>query len=123
MPPMTLNAALQLIVGLGLLNVWMVRRTKTTAYRGGAAGTLRTEFDAYHLPPAAFYAVGALKVIAGIVMIAGLWMPLPVRAAAAVVAVLMVGAIGMHIRIKDPVLKSVPAVLMLAMCVALVVRA
>jgi uncharacterized membrane protein YphA (DoxX/SURF4 family) len=123
MPPLTLNTLLQLVVGLGLLNVWMVRSTKQTSYRGGTAGTLRAEFAAYRLPPAAFYVVGALKVIAGVVLLAGLWWPLPVRAAAAVVVVLMVGAIGMHIRIKDPVLKSVPAVLMLAMCVALVVRA
>ncbi len=123
MPPITLNAALQVIVGLGLLNVWMVRSAKPTAYRGGAAGTLRSEFEAYRLPPAAFYVVGALKVVAGIVLIAGLWWPLPVRAAAAVVAVLMIGAIGMHIRIKDPVAKSVPAALILAMCAVLLVRA
>lgn len=122
MPPLTMNAVLQLLVGLGLLNVWVVRSVKRTAYRGGAAQTLREEFAAYHLPPAAFYVVGALKVVAGVVLLAGLWWPLPVRAAAGVVAALMVGAIVMHVKIKDPVTKSVPAVIMLAMCAVLVAR-
>jgi len=123
MPPLTLNAVFQLIIGVGLLNVWLVRFNKRTSYRGGGAGTLREEFKAYQLPSAAFYVVGALKITAGILLLAGLWWPLPVRAAAAVVAVLMVGAMLMHTRIKDPILKSVPAVVLLAMCLVLVVRA
>jgi hypothetical protein len=120
MPALTLNAVLQVIVGLGLLNVWMVRRGGATSYRGGAARTLREEFTAYHLPSAAFYVVGALKIAAGVVLLAGLYWPMPVRAAAGVVAVLMVGAIVMHMRIKDPIMKSVPAVAMLLMCAVLV---
>jgi len=123
MPPLTLNAVFQLIIGVGLLNVWLVRFNKRTSYRGGGAVTLREEFKAYQLPSAAFYVVGALKITAGILLLAGLWWPLPVRAAAAVVAVLMVGAMLMHTRIKDPILKSVPAVVLLAMCLVLVVRA
>lgn len=122
MPPLTLNAALQIIVGLGLLNVWLLRNARGTSYRGGTATTLREEFAAYGLPTAAFYIVGALKIIAGIVLLAGLWWPMPVRAAAGAVAALMSGAIVMHIRIKDPVMKSVPAVIMLAMCALLVAR-
>jgi hypothetical protein len=31
---LSLPNVLQLIVGLGLLNVWLVRRDSTTAYRG-----------------------------------------------------------------------------------------
>ena len=122
MPAVTINAVLQLIVGLGLLNVWLLRGARRTSYRGGAAQTLREEFAAYQLPTAAFYLVGALKVVAGVILLAGLWWPLPVRAAAGVVAVLMVGAILMHVKIKDPVTKSVPAVIMLVMCLVLVAR-
>ena len=122
MPAVTINAVLQLIVGLGLLNVWLLRGARRTSYRGGGAQTLREEFAAYQLPTAAFYLVGALKVVAGVILLAGLWWPLPVRAAAGVVAALMVGAILMHVKIKDPVTKSVPAVIMLVMCVVLVAR-
>lgn len=122
MPTLTINTALQFIIGLGLLNVWLMRSANSTAYRGGSAQTLRAEFSAYHLPQAAYYVVGTLKVVAGVILLAGLWWPLPVRTAASVVAVLMVGAIGMHITIKDPISKSVPAVIMLALCALLIAR-
>lgn len=122
MPAVTVNAVLQLIVGLGLLNVWVLRSAKRTSYRGGAAQTLREEFASYGLPTAAFYLVGALKVVAALVLLAGLWWPLPVRAAAGAVVVLMVGAIFMHVKIKDPITKSVPAAILLAMCAVLVAR-
>lgn len=107
--------ALQLVVGLGLLNVWLVRSRSATAYRGGDARSLREEFAVYGLPPAAFVAVGVLKVSSALVLIAGVWVDLPVRVAAGVVAALMVGAIAMHVRVKDPVQKALPATAMLAM--------
>lgn len=112
--------ALHIIVGLGLLNVWLLRAGARTSYRGGTAQSLREEFAAYGLPVAAFYVVGALKITAAVILLAALWLPMPERLAAIVVAGLMVGAIAMHVRVKDPVRKSVPAVLMLAMCVGIV---
>ena len=115
----TFAPALQLIIGAVLLNVWLVRARQPTAYRGGAARSLKQEFSEYGLPQALFYVVGTLKVISGVILIAGVWLPLPVAPAAAVVAALMVGAIAMHIRKKDPLVKSVHAALMLAMCAAL----
>lgn len=119
--PMDMFArVLHVIVGLGLLNVWLLRARSGTSYRGGGAQTLRQEFSAYGLPTIAFYIVGALKISAGVMLLSALWLPLPERLAAIVVAGLMIGAIAMHVRVKDPVLKSVPAVLMLAMCVGIV---
>jgi uncharacterized membrane protein YphA (DoxX/SURF4 family) len=111
---------LQVIVGLGLLNVWLLRNRSATSYRGGTAGTLREEFAAYGLPVFAYYLVGALKIGSAIVLIAGVWMALPVRAAAGLVAALMVGALAMHLKVGDPLMKSLPAALMLAMTVAIV---
>ncbi len=106
---------LQVVVGLGLLNVWLVRSRSATAYRGGDARSLREEFAVYGLPPAAFVVVGVLKVASALVLIAGVWVDLPVRVAAGVVAALMVGAIAMHVRVKDPVQKALPATAMLVM--------
>ena len=111
---------LQITVGLGLLNVWLVRGRSATSYRGGTSVTLRDEFAAYGLPGFAFYLVGTLKVVSALILIAGVWVALPVQAAAGVVAVLMVGALGMHLKIGDPPLKSLPAALMLATSVAIV---
>lgn len=117
---LTIPAVLQIIVGLGLLNVWLVRAFSPTSYRGGDAKTLKEEFAAYGLPEAVFWVVGALKVGAALVLIAGVWLILPVDIAAGVVAFLMVGAIAMHVKVSDPPMKAMPAVLMLAMSVAII---
>lgn len=61
-----------------------------------------------------------MKISAAVVLIAGVWIALPVRAAAALVAVLMIGAVGMHFKVGDPLMKSLPAALMLAMSAAIV---
>ena len=101
--------------------LWLVRSGAATEYRGGEARSLKQEFAAYGLPDIAFYIVGLLKVGSAVALIAGLWMPELVAPAAGVVAVLMVGALAMHVKVKDPAKKSGPALLMLAMCVAILV--
>jgi hypothetical protein len=37
-----------------------------------------------------------------------------------VVSVLMVGALGMHLKVKDPIKKSIPAFSVLLMCVVII---
>jgi len=117
---LTLPSVLQLVVGLGLLNVWLVRPKSATAYRGGEATSLQEEFAVYGLPSFAFYVVGALKITAALILVAGVWLALPVVPAAGVVAVLMVGALLMHVKVGDPVKKAVPATVMLALCAAII---
>jgi len=119
----TVQDVLQLVVGLGLLNVWIVRSGRATAYRGGTATSLREEFAVYGLPGFAFPVVGVLKVGSALVLIAGVWVDLPVREAAALVAALMVGAIAMHLKVRDPLVRALPATAMLAMCLAIVALA
>jgi len=117
----TIASVLQVIVGLGLLNVWLLRRQSATAYRGGSAKNLKEEFAAYGLPAPMFYIVGGLKIICGVLLLVGLAYPPGVLPAAAIVAVLMVGAVAMHLKVGDPVTKYVPATLMLAMSGAICV--
>lgn len=119
----TIVTVLQLVVGLGLLNVWIVRSRSATAYRGGDATSLREEFAVYGLPAFAFPVVGVLKVGAALVLIAGVWLDLPVQVAAAVVAALMVGAIAMHVKVGDPIKRALPATAMLAMSGAIALLA
>ena len=117
----TIASVLQILVGLGLLNVWLLRRQSATAYRGGSAKNLKEEFATYGLPAPMFYIVGGLKIIRGVLLLVGLAYPPVVLPAAAVVAVLMVGAVAMHLKVGDPVTKYVPATLMLAMSGAICV--
>jgi DoxX-like family len=113
--------ALQLIVAIGLLNVWLLRFNNRTAYRGGSAATMPEEFAAYGLPAGSVYVVGGLKVGVALAMIAGLWFPVVVVPAAALLAALMLGAIAMHFKIRDPLQKSLPALLMLALAVTIAI--
>ena len=68
-----IGSILQVIVGLGLLNVWLLRRGSTTSYRGGEAKNLKEEFATYGLPASMFYIVGGLKIICGVLLLVGLW--------------------------------------------------
>jgi hypothetical protein len=60
-----------------------------------------------------------LKVVAGVLLIIGIWVPGLVRVPALVVSALMVGALAMHAKAKDPVSKYLPALSVLMMCVAI----
>jgi hypothetical protein len=65
-------AICQVIVGCGLLNVWLLRFSRATAYRGATAGSMLEEFAAYGLPAWFCYVVGFLKVTSAICLLAGL---------------------------------------------------
>jgi uncharacterized membrane protein YphA (DoxX/SURF4 family) len=115
----TLVQICQIIVGCGLLNVWLLRFNKRTGYRGGTSANMLEEFTAYGLPGWFCYLVGFLKVASGVALLAGLLYPVLVLPAAVVVAVLMLGAIAMHLKVRDPFRKSVPAIAVLVLCVTI----
>ena len=119
MPSFSIQMVLQVVVGLGLLNVWLLRAKSPTSYRGGKARSLKEEFAAYGLPDMVFYFVGVLKIGSALMLLAGIWVEALVLPAAVVVALLMVGALVMHVKVKDPAIKSLPAFLMLIMSAGL----
>lgn len=112
----TLTQIAQVVVGLGLLNVWLIRFNKATDYRGGSAQSMKEEFATYGLPSWFCYLVGGLKIISGVLLLAGLAIPNLAIYPAVVVSVLMVGALAMHVKVKDPMKKSIPAATVLALC-------
>jgi len=105
----TLVQICHIIVGCGLLNVWLLRFNKATAYRGATASSMLEEFAAYGLPAWSCYLVGFLKVTSAFALLGGLVYPALVLPAAVVVAILMAGAVAMHLKVGDPFKKSVPA--------------
>lgn len=116
-----LLTVLKVVVAVGLLNVWLVRRNRPSGFRGGESRTLREEFEAYGLNSWVFWLVGVLKVTAAVVLIVGLWVPEVVRPAAGVLLLLMSGAVILHFKIGDPLRRAVPAGLVLAMVSLLLV--
>lgn len=106
---------IQVIVALGIYNVWLLRFGKATSWRGGNAANMKEEFAVYGLPPVAVGVIGALKLILATLLIIGIWVPAVTKPAALGLAVLMLGAVSMHLKVKDPIQKSLPATTMLAL--------
>jgi len=107
--------ALKAIVGLSILNVWLVQYNKDTRWRGGNASTIFEEFKVYGLPEWSVYVVGFIKVVLAILLIASIWYPVLQVPAALGLAAMLAGSVLMHFKISDPLIKSFPAALFLVM--------
>lgn len=102
-----------------VFNVWLLNMDQASPYRGSAAPNLKEEFLAYGLSENIFYLVGGIKLLAALALFFGLRVKQTVVPSAQIIAVLMIGAIGMHLKVADPLLRSVPALGMLAMCLVI----
>jgi hypothetical protein len=111
----TVRIVLEIIAALGLLNVWLLRLSKATPYRGGEARSMREEFAVYGLPFWFMGLIGVLKVAIALAFLVGIWVPALVQPAAMLLGILMLGAFLMHLKVKDPIKKAVPSIGMLAM--------
>lgn len=117
----TILLVLQIILALGIYNVWLVRSHRATEYRGGGANSLRAEFAAYGLPVWMMYVAGGIKLSAATGLIVGIWIPMLIPISAIVLGVMMLGAIFMHMKIKDSLKQTAPAIGMLVMIIAVLV--
>lgn len=107
---------IQILIALGIANVWLVRAGRATGWRGGAATNMKEEFEVYGLPNWFMVLIGALKLLLAASLLAGIWVPVLTQPAAVGLAILMAGAVAMHFKVKDPPKKSLPAFTMLVLC-------
>lgn len=105
---------LQLVAGLGIYNVWLLRGGRHTAYRGKGAGSLKKEFQAYGLSKNFMYLIGTIKVLSATGLLLGIWYPALVQPSAIILSLMMLGAISMHLKVRDSFKRTVPALLMFA---------
>ena len=117
----TTKIILQILVALGIFNVWLLRFDKPTAWRGAASQNMKQEFAAYGLPVGLMYSIGLIKLISAVLLLVGLWYPIVIMPAAGLIAALMIGALAMHLKIGDALKKSLPATFMLFFCILLLV--
>ena len=68
----TAVTVLQVIAALGVLNVWVLRFGRPSAWRGAGAGTMKEEFAAYGLPAWFMVLVGFLKLLSAVLLIVGI---------------------------------------------------
>ena len=116
----TIVLVVQIAIALIILNVWLLRVGKATDFRGGDAKNMKEEFAVYGLPHWFVYAVGFLKVLLALLLIVGVWFPELTAPAAGGMGVLMLGAVSMHTKVKDPLRKTLPALTMLVLCLLVV---
>ena len=92
-----------------MIDVWLLRYNKPLRARGGDAQTMAEEFEVYGLPGWFRSLIRVMKLSGAVMMIAGIWHPTVALAAGCMLSVLMAGALAMHVKVRDPWLKSVPA--------------
>ena len=112
----TVLMIIQIGIALGIFNVWLLRYGKPTSWRAGEAKNMTQEFQVYGLPAWSVGVIGFLKVALAALLILGLWLPAVTTPAAIGLAILMLGAVVMHVKVKDPLMKSLPALSLLILC-------
>ena len=116
-----LHIAIQIIIAIGVFNVWILRFSKPSIYRAADSINMETEFKAYGFNKMFMKIIGFSKLTLACLLIAGIWYPSLVNISAFLMGCLMVGAIGVHVKINDPLIKSLPAFTMLVLCSILMI--
>jgi len=106
---------LKVIVSFSILNVWLVQPKKPTKWRGGNAKTIVEEFEVYGLSKSLHYVIGSLKVGLALLLLASIQFESLTLIGSLGLAILLLGSVIMHFKIKDPMYKSFPAFLFILM--------
>lgn len=117
----TIAIIAQVIIALGIFNVWILRRDRPTPYRPDGASNMEEEFKRYGLPDWVRVAVGATKVTLAVLLLFGILFTPLALGAAAIMGLLMMSAVAAHVRVGDPWMKAVPAALMLTLSAIVVI--
>lgn len=107
--------ALKIIVGISIINVWLIQPNKPSKWRGGDATTITEEFNVYGLSNTFYKIIFVIKVGLAILLLISIKYDFLTQYSSIGLAILLGGSILMHIKIKDPLLKSFPAFLFLVM--------
>ena len=109
-----------LFVSPSVLYVWLFRFNSSSIFRGGEASNMVEEFAAYGLSENTVYVVGAIKVLAALGLLGGLFDKRFILPSALVMAVMMLGALGMHFKIGDEAIKYVPSLVFFLMSAGII---
>ncbi len=113
----------QLVIAFGIYNVWLVRSNKATGYRGGEAKTLEEEFHVYGLSTEFMKIVKILKLSCATLLLLGIWYPILACLGAIGMGGLMLAAVAMHLKVRDPIKKALPAVSLLVLSLVVAISA
>ena len=111
-----LSDILQLIVGVSILYIWIVRTTVASAYRVGNAQTLSQEFTEAGLTEGVYMVMRILKPIFAFLLVIGIVYDPFFIPCMSFTTLAMIGAVAAHIKVKDSIYKMIPAVTLLFFC-------
>ena len=111
--------ALKIIVGISIINVWLIQPNKPSKWRGGDATTITEEFNVYGLSNTFYKIIFVIKVGLAILLLISIKYDFLTLYSSIGLALLLGGSILMHIKIKDPLFKSFPALLFMIMNLAI----
>ena len=115
--------ALKIIVSLCILNVWLIQAYKPTKWRGGNnMESIVKEFEIYGLSKQFCYVIGFLKVSFAILLLASIKFEYLTLIGSFGLTTLLVGSVGMHIKVKDALYKSFPAALFILMNIIIIYK-
>ncbi len=100
---------IKIIVGLSVLNVWLIRANKPTRWRGANAANLTEEFAYYGISRGFMKMIGNIKIILAILLILSIWINWLENFAALGISIMMLAAVGMHLKVKDPFIRALPS--------------
>lgn len=101
---------LQIFLAIAMFDVWLFRYRTPGCFRGGDSTTMEEEFKVYGLSDNFRRLVRILKLSAGTLMVVGVWYDSIAFLAGVLLGFLMFGALAMHIKVKDPLFKAIPAI-------------
>lgn len=101
----TVSVVAQVVVAISILFVWV-----------GRFDNILKEFRQFGYPDILRNIVGASKISLATLLVAGIWYPALVLLPALLMAFLMLCALFTHIRVKNPLIKFLPSLILLLLC-------
>ena len=119
---MDTSQILQLIIGISILFVWLVRSHVPSNFRVGRANNLKEEVLEVGLPIIFYDIMKVIKPMFAFFLIVGLFYSPMTFPSMIVTTILMLGALLMHIKAKDNFVKVIPALTLLIFCVLIFIK-
>ena len=108
------------LVSLTVITAWTYNLNLDTTFRGGDATNMIDEFEAYGLNYTTMVVVGVFKVACALMLLFGSKYKKLILPASGVMTLFMIAAVYFHISISDPIIPTLPSLLMLLSCISII---
>ena len=108
-------------IAFAIIYAWTYSFNKPSRFRAGKAENMREEFAVYGLPAWSVPVLRVIKLALAVALLAGYFYQPVVKPVAGVLTIIMFVAVMMHLKLrKDPLIRALPAYLLLTFSIFLV---